>query len=88
MKKDLKSETACESIVVVFSAIQNNFQYVKHCYFKDFCTFDFKGDCIVEATNSGLKIGSLSVSTSMKIHTSARTQLQIGENQTMKKISK
>ena len=49
------------------------------------CTFDYKGDSIVEADNSGLKIGSLSVSTSMKMHTSSGTQLKIGENQTMKK---
>jgi len=49
------------------------------------CTFDFKGDSIVESANSGLKGGSLSVSKSMKIHTSAGTQLKIGENQTLKK---
>ena len=52
------------------------------------CTFDFKGDSIVESANSGLKTGSLSVSTSMKINTSAGMQLKIGENQTMKKHSK
>ena len=49
------------------------------------CTFDFKCDSIAEATNSGLKTGSLSVSTSTKIHTLAETQLNIGENQTMQK---
>ena len=84
LKKDLKSDQACELIEVVFSAIQNNFQYVAYCYFKDVCIFDFKGGSIVEADNSSLKIGSLSVSTSMKIHTLARTQLKIGENQTIK----
>ena len=72
-------------IEVVFSAIQNNVQYVAYCYFKDVCTFDFKGDSIVGAANSGLKTGSLSVFTSMKIHTSAGRQLKIGENQTMTK---
>ena len=73
------------NLLKVFSAIQKNFRFVAHCYFKDVCTFDLKGDSIVEAANSGLKGGSLSVSTSMKIHTSAGTQLKIGENQTMKK---
>ena len=81
----LKSEPACGSIEVVFLGIQNKFQYVAHCYFKDMCEFNFKGESIVEAANSGLKTGSLSASTSMKIHTSAGTQLKIGENQTMKK---
>ena len=85
MKNELKSEPACESIEQVFLAIQNNFQYVAHCYFKDVFAFHFKGESIVESTNSGLKTGSLSVSTSMNINTSAGTQLDIGENQTMKK---
>ena len=87
MKKDLKSEPACESIEVVFSAIQNIFQYVAHCYFKDVCVciFDFKGDSIVEVANSGLKTGSLSVSTSTKIYASAGTQLKFGESQVMEK---
>ena len=66
--------------------MQKIFKFVAHCYFKDVCTFDFKGDSIVESANSGLKGGSLSVSTSMKIHTSAGTQLKIGENQTIKKL--
>ena len=85
VKDDLKSEPACQSIEIVFLANQNNFQCVAHCYFKDVYTFDFKGDIIVESVNSGLKRGSLSVSISMKIHTSAGTQLKTGENQTMKK---
>ena len=54
VKKYLKSESVCESIEVVLSAIQNNFQYVTNFYFKDMCTFDFKGEFIVEAANSGL----------------------------------
>lgn len=62
-----------------FRANQNNFQY-----YKDNCTFDFKGDIIVEAANIGLKESSLSVSTLMQIHTFAGTQLKIRENQTMK----
>ena len=41
------------------------------------CTFDFKGDSSVEAANSDLKTGSLSVYTSMKTHTSAGTKLKI-----------
>ena len=85
IKDDLQSEPACKSIENFFSSIQINFRFVAHCYFKDVCTFDFKGDSIVEAANSGLKGGSLSVSTSMKIHTSGGTQLKIGENQTLKK---
>ena len=66
-------------------AIQNSFQYVAHCYFNDVCIFDFKCESIVEAANSDLKTGILSVSSSMKIHTPAGTRLKIGENQTMKK---
>ena len=40
VKSDLKSEPACQSIEKVFFAIQNNFQYVACCYFKDVCTFN------------------------------------------------
>ena len=42
VKDDLNSGLACESIEEVFLKIENNFQYVAHCYFKDVCTFDFK----------------------------------------------
>jgi len=85
VKKELNSMPACESIEQVVLSIQNNLQFVAHCYFKDVCTFDFLGDSIVESANSGLKSSSLSVSTAMTINTSAGTQLKIGENQTMKK---
>ena len=85
VKKELNSMPACESIEKVVLSIQNNLQFVAHCYFIDVCTFDFLGDSIVESANSGLKGGSLSVSTAMTINTSAGTQLKIGENQIMKK---
>ena len=49
------------------------------------CQFDFKGNSIVEAANSGLKTGSLSVSTSLKIYTLTGIQIKIGEKQSMKK---
>ena len=52
------------------------------------CTFDVEGGSIVKAANSGLKTDSLSVSTSIRIHTSAGTQLKIGENQTTLDIIK
>ena len=84
-KSDLKSDPACESIEKVFLRIENNLQYVAHSVFKNVCTLGFKGDSIVEASNSGYKTGSLAVSTSMKIHTSSSTQLKISENQNMKK---
>lgn len=38
----------------------------------------------MEAANSGLKTGSLSLSISIKMHTLAGTQLKVGEKQTMK----
>lgn len=72
---------ACESIILIFLAMQNDFEYVAHYYFKDVCTFDFEGD---KAVNSGLKRDSISVFTYMKMHTLAGTQLKIGENQSMK----
>ena len=46
VKDDLNSGSACESIEEVYLKIENNFQYVAHFYFKDVCTFDFKGDSI------------------------------------------
>ena len=52
------------------------------------CTFDVEGGSIMKAANSGLKTDSLSVSTSIRIHTSAGTQLKIEENQTILDIIK
>ena len=54
VKKDSKRESACESTEVAFSAIQNNFQYVAHCYFKDVRTFDFKA--LIISTLKGIFI--------------------------------
>lgn len=68
-ENDLRSVPVCESIELVILEIQNNFKCVAHCYSKDICSFYFKGDHIVEAAKSGLRTGSLSVSTSMKMHT-------------------
>ena len=45
----------------------------------------FFGDSIVEASNSGLKGGNVTISTNMNIDTSAFTQVQIGKTQTRKK---
>ena len=84
-KKQLKSEQVLTSIEKNFQSIYNNLQFVAHCYFINVCTFDFKGDSIVEAANSGFKCGSLSVNTSMKIHTSTSTQVKISKNQSLKK---
>lgn len=55
VRSDLKSEPVCEYIEQVFLAIQNNFQYMAHCYFKDVCTLDFKLDSIANAPNIGSK---------------------------------
>ena len=82
-KKQLKSEQVLTSIEEIFHSINNNVQFVAHCYFINVCTFDFKGDSIVEAANSGFKSGSLSINTSMKIHTSI--QVKIGKDQSLKK---
>jgi len=84
-KKQLKSEQVLKSIEDIFHSINNNVQFFAHCYFLNVCTFNFKGDSIVEAANSGFKSGSLSVNTSMKIHTSTSTQVKIGKNQSLKK---
>ena len=49
VKNDLKSVPECGSIGLVFLAIQINVEHVAHCYFKDVCTFYFKGDSIISA---------------------------------------
>ena len=85
IKHDLKSEHVCDSIEKVFLRIHNNLEYVAHCHFKSVGTLGFKGDSIVEASNSSYKHGGLAVSTSMKIHTSSSVQVKISENQNMKK---
>ena len=85
IKSDLKSEQVLTSIEEILCSNNNNQQFVVHCYFLNVCTFGFKGDSIVEDTNSGYKSGSLSVNTSMKVHTSTSTQVKISENQAVKK---
>ena len=69
VKYQLKSEHAFEAIENVFMKIQAQLWFTAHSYVKYMCTFDFKGDIIVEAANSGKTCGSLTVSTSMKLHT-------------------
>ena len=81
----MKSEQVLTSIEEIFRSINNNLQFDAHCYFINVCTFGFKGDSIVEAANSSYKSGSLSVNTSMKIHTSTSTQVNISKNQALKK---
>lgn len=85
IKSNLKSDHVCESIEKVFLRIHTNLKYVAHCHFKTVGPLGFKGNSIVESSNSGYKNGSLAVSTSMKIHTSSIVQLNIGEHQNMKK---
>ena len=49
--------------------------------FIDVTIFDFFGDSLVEASNSGLKWGDVTVSSYMNIDISALTQVQIGKTQ-------
>ena len=60
-------------------------EYLCHDKLIDITTFDFAGDSIVEASNSGLKRGGVTVSTNMHIDTSALTQIQISKSQAKKR---
>ena len=60
-------------------------EYLCHYKFIDVTTFDFVGDSIVEASNSGLKRGNVTISMNMNIDTSALTQVQIGKTKARKK---
>ena len=48
-------------------------------------TFGLLGDSIVEAANSGMKCGSVRVTTNMTIHMSGSTKIKNSENQSQKK---
>ena len=63
----------------------NKSQYVAHYIIMNVSTFGILGDSIVEATNSGMKYGSIRVATTMNINLSRSTQIKISENQTHKK---
>jgi hypothetical protein len=82
----LRSDPCCESIESIVLSLKNNINYICHYKFKHVTTFGFVGDCIAEAANSGIKNGSICVSTNMNLNTSGLTQLKIVENQTTKKL--
>ena len=57
VKKDLKSDSACEIIEEVARSIEINMKYLCNYHFIDVTTFDFLGDSIVEAANCRLEKG-------------------------------
>ena len=87
IKSSLKSETLCESIESIDTAMINSLQYIAHYHFIDVTTFEFLGDSIVEGANSSVKNAKLPihVNTNMTINTSASTQLKISSNQNNKR---
>ena len=84
-KANFQNEALCTSIEDIFLSLECNLRHICHCYFKDVTTFDFLGDSIAEAFNSGLKTGQDKVSTNMTINTSAASQVQHLNTQNKKK---
>ena len=87
VKKELKVDHACKNIKEVAMSIESNIQYFCCYKFIDVTIFDFLGDSIVEASNSGLKRGGVTISTNMNVDTLAFTQAQIGKTQARKNTS-
>ena len=79
VKEELKSDHACTYIEEVIIPIENNIEYLCRYKFIDVTTFGFVGDIIVKASNSGLKMGDVTVSTNINVDKSALTQIQIGK---------
>ena len=69
----------------IINSIDNNLIYISHYYFKDVITFDYLGDSIAEAQNSGIKTGQFKVTTNLNINTSAGRQIKITNQQSKKK---
>ena len=84
-KTSFSNESLCQSIESIIISLDSQLKYISHSYFLDRTTFDFLGDSIVEAVNSGLKEGTQHVNTNMSINTSAATQIKIFENQVYQK---
>ena len=84
VKKDLKSDHACEIIEEIAISIEINMRCLWHYHFIDVTTLDSVGVSIIEGSNCGLKRGDNSVSTNMNIDTLALTQIQISEIQAQK----
>jgi hypothetical protein len=82
----LRSDACCDSIDRIIQSLKNNINYIAHYMFKHVTTFDFVGDCIAEAANSGIKNGSIRVTTNMNLGTSGMTQVKILQNQNEKKL--
>ena len=79
-KDSFSNDALCESIESIILSIDTQIKYISHSNFINITTFDFLGDSIAEAVNSGLKEGHQHVSTNMTINTSAATQVNIFEN--------
>ena len=80
-KNSFENVALCEAIEDILISLDNNLRYFAHCYFIDTTTFDFVGDSIAEAFNSGLKCGKDHVTTNMTINTSASQQIAIVNKQ-------
>ena len=74
-KLSFKNDALCEGIEDILISLDNNLLHFSHCYFIKTTTFDFLGDSIAEAFNSGLKSGKYNVNTSMTINMSASNQI-------------
>ena len=85
IKSSLKSDYVTEAIEKIVISVQNKLEYVTHNNFMRISTFGFLGDSIVEATNSGMKYGSVRVATNMNINLSGSTQIKKIKNQTYRK---
>ena len=75
VKKNLKSNHACNIIEKVDISIEKHMEYLCYYHFIDVTTFNFLGDSIVEGANCGLEGGDVSVSKNMNIHTSSMAQM-------------
>ena len=85
VKCSLKNDYVTEAIENIVLSLENKLEYVAHYKFMSVSTFRFLGDSIVEAANSRMKCGSVSVGTNMTINMSESTQIKISENQSQKK---
>ena len=80
-KMSFNNAALCEAIEDILISLDNNLRHFAHCYFIATTTFDFLGDSIAEAFNSGIKCGKDNVNTNMTINTSASQQIAIVNRQ-------
>ena len=81
VKSLMRSDYIADAIEKIVISVKNKSEYVARYKFMSVSTFGFLGDSIIEASNSGMKWGSIRVYINITINMFGSTQIKNSRNQ-------